>query len=110
MHVARNEEKEKVSSTPLKLNFQTFSASSSGEFFFCVDEESRSKYESLDLPLTSSSSMVVLESVDSFSFACDPSLFFAIMLLPLPTKVGDGERWKKKRNDYDNEMLKKVFG
>lgn len=36
-----------------------------------------------DLPFKSSSSKVVLESVDSFSFTCDPSLFFAIMLLPL---------------------------
>lgn len=42
------------------------------------------------IPLTSSSSMVVLESVDSFT--CDPSLFLVIMLLPARARVraGDG--------------------
>lgn len=60
----------------------------------------------LDLPFTSSSSIVVLESVDSFSFACDPSLFFAIMLLPyveLQLKMGEKRR-RKRKADYDNEM------
>lgn len=67
----------------------------------------------VDLPLTSSSSMVVLESVDSFSFTCDPSLFFAIMLLPLHIRwkrLG----WRKKgrdeeeKVDYDNDGVVKT--
>lgn len=49
-----------------------------------------------DLPLTSSSSMVVLESVDSFSFTCDPSLFFVIMLLPLHIVVERARGEKEK--------------
>lgn len=62
----------------------------------------------LNLPLTSSSSIVVLESVDSFSFTCDPSLFFVIMLLPLHIVF---ESWGERREkvDYDNEMSKTMF-
>jgi hypothetical protein len=48
--------------------------------------------------------MVVLESVDSFSFTCDPSLFFVIMLLPLPIVVEIAREKRKKRVDYDNEV------
>jgi hypothetical protein len=54
----------------------------------------------LDLPLTSSSSIVVLESVDSFSFTCEPSLFFVMMLLPY---VG----WGEEKDDYFNELRRR---
>lgn len=52
--------------------------------------------------------MVVLESVDSFSFTCDPSLFLAIMLLPLHIIV-ERARGKEKKVDYDNEVSGKVL-
>lgn len=61
----------------------------------------------LHLPLTSSSSIVVLESVDSFSFTCDPSLFFVIMLLPVPDdKTRRKEIWMRFCDKKKNEQRK----
>lgn len=44
-------------------------------------------------PLTSSSSSVVLESVDSFT--CDPSPFFVIILLPARPNAAYPEQYEK---------------
>lgn len=102
-----NEEGKKVS---VKLN-QFFLFCLRREFIHRLQKKGggrmRVSRDRLDLPFTSSSSMVVLESVDSFSFTCDPSLFLVIMLLPLHIVF---ESWEKeKKVDYDNEMSRMGF-